>query len=112
MTSEDLAGCLQSHPVVIRRVLGALKNAGILHSEKGHGGGWTIAADTAKITLFDIYQALGEEILPEVERTPDGCRLVQALESEMDDFFTEAKSLLEAKLRRVTVKKLIQKASA
>src|SRR3546814_3708946 len=59
MTSEQLAKAMPTHPVVIRRILGGLRDAGFVHSEKGHGGGWTIATELSAITMRDVYDALG-----------------------------------------------------
>src|SRR3546814_9587513 len=59
MTSEQLAKAMQTHPVVIRRILGGLRDAGFVNSEKGHGGGWTIAKPLADITMCDVYDAIG-----------------------------------------------------
>ncbi len=37
-TSEQLASCLPTHPVVIRRLLAQLHKAGLVRSTRGHGG--------------------------------------------------------------------------
>ena len=54
MTSESLAKAMDTNPVVIRRILGGLRDQGYVRSEKGHGGGWTLACDLARVTLRDI----------------------------------------------------------
>src|SRR6266545_4532968 len=60
MTSEELAECLGTHPVVVRRTMGALREAGLARSERGHGGGWTVARPLEEVSLRDVYVALGE----------------------------------------------------
>ncbi len=42
-TSERLAKAMDTNPVVIRRVMAGLREQGYVRSEKGHGGGWTLA---------------------------------------------------------------------
>ena len=42
-TSADIADHAGTNPVVVRRVLGKLREAGLLTSEKGHAGGWKLA---------------------------------------------------------------------
>jgi DNA-binding IscR family transcriptional regulator len=37
-TSEELGSMMEVNPVVIRRTLGGLREAGIVVAEKGHGG--------------------------------------------------------------------------
>ena len=50
-TSELLAKAMRTNPVVIRRVLAGLRERGLVRSEKGHGGGWTLARELSRITL-------------------------------------------------------------
>ena len=59
LTSEELAGYLQTNAVVVRRVLGRLRELGYVDSVKGHGGGWSIVCDLDTVTLRDIYEAVG-----------------------------------------------------
>lgn len=62
-TSADIAEHAGTNPVVVRRVLGRLREAGLLTSEKGHAGGWRLAHAPEKITLADVYLALDERIV-------------------------------------------------
>ena len=59
-TSEEIAKMLSTNPVVIRRTMIGLKQANFVQSEKGPGGGWHLIGDIEKITLVDIYNAVGE----------------------------------------------------
>ena len=43
VTSEVLAKAMDTNPVVIRRIMAGLRDRGYVRSEKGHGGGWTLA---------------------------------------------------------------------
>ena len=49
-TSADIADHAGTNPVVVRRVLGKLREAGLLSSEKGHAGGWRLAKSADSIT--------------------------------------------------------------
>lgn len=60
ITSEELAACLSTNPVVVRRTMAGLREAGLVRSEKGHGGGWSLACDLATVSLADVHAALGE----------------------------------------------------
>lgn len=105
MTSEDLARALQTNPVVIRRIMAGLRDRGYVRSEKGHGGGWTLACDLAAITLRDIYDALGRPTLLAIgNRTeaPD-CLVEQAVNAALDPAFHDAEALLLARLGEVTL---------
>ena len=58
-----LAKAMDTNPVVIRRIMAGLRDQGYVRSEKGHGGGWTLCCDLSKVTLHDIYTALGSPSL-------------------------------------------------
>lgn len=105
MTSETLAKAMQTNPVVIRRVMAGLREAGYVRSEKGHGGGWTLACDLGAVTLRDIYQALGHpSLLAMGNRTESpGCLVEQAVNAALSDTFRDAEALLLARFETVTL---------
>ncbi|AJA10174.1 BadM/Rrf2 family transcriptional regulator [Sphingopyxis fribergensis] len=108
MTSDQLAKAMQTHPVVIRRILGGLRDAGFVRSEKGHGGGWTIARDLADITMRDVYDAIGRPgLMAMANRTEaPGCLVEQAVNAALDTSFQEAEALLLARFGEVTLAQL------
>lgn len=95
-TSEALARAMDTNPVVIRRIMAGLRNRGYVRSEKGHGGGWTIACDLGAVTLRDIYDALGRPgLLAMGNRTQaPGCLVEQAVNAALGATFDEAEALL------------------
>lgn len=104
-TSETLALAMNTNPVVIRRIMSGLRDQGYVRSEKGHGGGWTIACDLRRVTLRDVYDALGKpEILAMGNRTeaPD-CLVEQAVNVALSDAFEEVEALLLRRLGEVTL---------
>ncbi|WP_067650435.1 Rrf2 family transcriptional regulator [Dokdonella koreensis] len=105
LTSEALAGYLQTHPVVVRRTLAGLRTLGYVGSTKGHGGGWVVTCDPAVVTLHDIYTAVGAPALFAIgHRTPDPvCLVEQAVNAALDDAFQEAEALLTARLGGITL---------
>lgn len=105
MTSETLAKAMQTNPVVIRRVMAGLREAGYVRSEKGHGGGWTLACDLGAVTLRDIYKALGHpSLLAMGNRTEaPGCLVEQAVNAALSDAFRDAEALLLARFETVTL---------
>jgi DNA-binding IscR family transcriptional regulator len=98
-TSEELAVCLLTNPVVVRRTMAGLRAAGLVRSAPGHGGGWILMCGPEAITLADVYEALGESTLPEAGRAESpGCLVEQAVLSLMDDFRRQAEALLVRRL--------------
>jgi len=105
MTSEALSKLMQTNPVVIRRIMAGLRKQGFVRSEKGHGGGWHIACDFNKITLKDIYAALGSpELFAMSNRTETpGCLVEQAVNAALDTSFRNAEALLLEQFGRITL---------
>jgi DNA-binding IscR family transcriptional regulator len=58
LKSEQVAESVNTNPVVIRRMLLDLAQAGLVVSQTGSMGGSRLATDPAKTTLLDVYQAL------------------------------------------------------
>lgn len=104
-TSEVLAKAMDTNPVVIRRILAGLRDKGYVRSEKGHGGGWTLAHDLSKITLRDIYVALDRPSLLAIgHRTASPrCLVEQTVNAVLAQAFRDAEALLLSRLGEVTV---------
>jgi Rrf2 family protein len=105
VTSEVLARAMDTNPVVLRRVMAGLRDQGYVQSEKGHGGGWTLSCDFAKVTLRDIYTALGSPSLLAIgnrTETP-GCVVEEAVNAALKQSFEDAESLLLSRLAEVTL---------
>jgi DNA-binding IscR family transcriptional regulator len=105
ITSEVLAGTMQTNPVVVRRIMAGLRDSGYVRSEKGHGGGWTLACDLAGVSLRDIYEALGRPSLFAIgnrNEAPD-CLVEQAVNAALDDALHDAEALLLSRLGNVTL---------
>lgn len=105
VTSEALAKAMDTHAVVIRRIMAGLREQGYVRSEKGHGGGWTLACDLKAVTLRDIYDALGSPALLSMENRTEqpGCLVEQAVNAALDQAFEDAQALLLARLGEVTL---------
>jgi DNA-binding IscR family transcriptional regulator len=105
LTSEMLAKPMGTNPVVIRRIMAGLRDQGYVQSEKGHGGGWTLACDLSKVTLRDIYTALGSpSVLAMGNRTETpGCLVEQAVNAALGQAFEDAEALLLARFGEVTL---------
>ena len=108
ITSEALGRCLQSNPVVVRRTMAGLREAGLVRAEKGPGGGWSINRDLSTITVRDVQVALGSPAVFAVglrHRMPE-CLVEQAVNGALDEAFTEAEALLMDRLGAVTLARL------
>lgn len=104
-TSEALAKAMRTNPVVLRRVMAGLRDRGYVRSEKGHGGGWTLACDLSKTTLRDIYMALGSPGLFGIGNRSDApaCLVEQAVNARLSQALLEAEQMLIARFGEVTL---------
>jgi len=105
VTSERLASIVNTNPVVVRRVLGALREAGLVTSQPGPGGGWKLTRDAGSITLCDVYRAVeGEPTFSLPHRTPsEGCPFGNRLPEVLEACFREAEAAMEHRLPQVTI---------
>ena len=105
VTSEMMAKMMQTHPVVIRRILGGLRDQGYVTSEKGHGGDWQLARDLETVTLYDIYAALEHPAIFSIgnrSEAPD-CLVERAVNGAMNESLEEAEALLLARFKQVSL---------
>ncbi|GLU25857.1 MULTISPECIES: Rrf2 family transcriptional regulator [Brucella/Ochrobactrum group] len=105
VTSEVLAKAMGTNPVVVRRVMSGLREQGYVSSEKGHGGGWEIACDLSKVTLHDIYNAIGKPSLLAMSNRTEmpGCLVEQAVNASLNKAFSDAEELLLKRFGEVTL---------
>jgi DNA-binding IscR family transcriptional regulator len=105
VTSEVLAKAIDTNPVVVRRIMAGLRDQGYVRSEKGHGGGWTLACDLSKVTMRDIYTALGSPALLAMSNRAEtpSCLVEQAVNAALNQAFEDAEALLLAHLGQVTL---------
>lgn len=104
-TSETLARIMDTHPVVIRRIMAGLRAKGYVQSEKGHGGGWRLACDLSAVTLRDIHVALGAPsffALGNRTESPE-CLVEQAVNKALGQALQDAEALLLSRLGEVTL---------
>jgi DNA-binding IscR family transcriptional regulator len=95
LTSEAVAGFMSTNPVVARRTMAGLRDAGFLTSKKGHGGGWALAVPLEQITLLDVYRALGDPAVFAFGPTgePADCLVEQAIDERLEATLEEARAL-------------------
>ncbi|MBR8313006.1 Rrf2 family transcriptional regulator [Burkholderia dolosa] len=105
LTSETIATMLGTNAVVVRRLLGGLRDCGYVQSEKGHGGGWALGVALDDITLLDVYRAVGEPPLFSdlvSEDTPE-CLVEQAVNTHLSAVLKDAEAALLARFGEVTL---------
>ncbi|MEG1502070.1 MAG: Rrf2 family transcriptional regulator [Synergistaceae bacterium] len=106
VTSDFLAGSTNVNPVVIRKILGQLKNAGLVEVTRGTGG-TSISKPLNEITLLDIYRAVecistGE--LFHFHDTPNPeCPVGKNIHTVLDDKLKRVQEAMEKELSSITL---------
>ena len=102
-TSETIARMLNTNAVVVRRTMAALKRHGIVSSDGGRGGGWTLLKGLDDLTLLDVHRALGggQALQPKVALEHPNCPVERATQSALDRAFQSAAVRLLEELGRV-----------
>jgi DNA-binding IscR family transcriptional regulator len=111
-TGDFIAGSVNTNPVVIRRIMGMLKKAGLVDVRPGVGGA-SLLKDPSQITLLDVYRAVNvteENQLFRIHENPNircpvGRNIEQVLQAELRD----AQSVMEQRLAQTTLAQLIDK---
>ncbi|MFJ3441623.1 Rrf2 family transcriptional regulator [Streptomyces sp. NPDC086081] len=109
-TSEQIATSANTNPVVIRRLLGELRKAGLVDSRRGAGAGWTLARDLAAITLLDVYRAIEPGPVFALHRAaPDPeCVVGHGIGPAMAAVYDEVESALRRELAKTTLEDVLR----
>ena len=104
-TSAEIADHAGTNPVVVRRVLGKLREAGLLTSEKGHAGGWKLAKSADGISLADVYIALDERLVAgdDQDTEPSDCVVESGLHSRVAAVLAEIEKNLVQRLAETSI---------
>lgn len=109
-TSEWIAGSVNTNPVVIRRITGQLKKAGLVHVRPGAGGAYLLK-ELEDITLLDVYRAVevveeGELFHFHEQPNPD-CSVGANIQSVLELILRRAQTAMERVLAEITMRELV-----
>lgn len=106
VTSDFLAGSTNVNPVVIRKILGQLKGAGLIEVARGTGG-TTVAKPLDEITFLDIYNAVecveNGELFHFHENPNTNCPVGKNIHHILDDKLLQVQNALERELAAITL---------
>lgn len=109
--SEYIAGSVNTNPVVIRRVLGQLNQAGLVLSQTGAAGGTRLARSPSEISLCDIYKAVscGEVFALHAKSPNQDCPVGKNIEAVLCNLQKEIDKSVGEKLGQYTLLSFIEK---
>ena len=106
VTSNVLAGSIGVNPVIVRNVMGSLKEAGIINISQGKSG-MSLAKNLDEITFYDIYKAVDcvndEGIFHFHENPNPGCPIGRNIHKAMDGKLEQIQKCMEDEMKGITV---------
>lgn len=106
ITSDFLASSIQVNPVIIRKLLSQLKEAGLIEVKRGPGGA-TVAKPLEEITFLDVYHAVDcveENTLFHFHENPNpNCPVGKNIHHILDDKLVRVQSAMERELNSITL---------
>jgi Rrf2 family protein len=109
VTSDFLAGSINTNPVIIRKILTQLKNAGLIHVARGTGG-IELTRDLSEITFYDVYKAIGAvengDLFHFHESPNPDCPVGRNIHALLDDKLKAIQNAMEDELRKYNLRDL------
>lgn len=106
VTSDFLAGSTNVNPVIVRKILGQLKAAGLVEVARGLGGA-AITRPLKEITFLDIYKAVecvdNGELFHFHENPNEKCPVGSNIHSVLDDKLVQVQNAMEKELASINL---------
>ncbi len=105
VTSDYIAGSVNTNPVVIRRLLAALRKAGIVRSQGGGQGGWVLERKPEKISLLDIYHLVspGTVFALHHKQPNPRCPIGRSIQRGIGGYYQRAQKGMERELGKISI---------
>jgi Rrf2 family protein len=113
LTSVCMANSVTTNPVVLRRLLGDLRRAGLVESRPGNCGGWRLCKQPEQITLLDCYLAVKEGSLfglPMQKPNPH-CNVGKTITKALCGLFQDAEQALQERLAQTDLAQVVARLS-
>lgn len=106
ITSDFLASSINVNPVIIRKILLQLKDAGLIEVKRGPGGA-AIAKPLNEITFFDVYRSVDcieENMLFHFHENPNpDCPVGKNIHQVLDNKLLRIQAAMERELKSITL---------
>ncbi|MBR5753775.1 MAG: Rrf2 family transcriptional regulator [Clostridia bacterium] len=106
VTSRFLADSIGANPVIIRNVMGQLKEAGLILSSQGKSG-IALARPVSEITFYDIYKAVDcvdETGLFHFHENPSmDCPVGRNIHGAMDERLQDIQQTMEEEMKQISL---------
>ena len=111
VTSDFLAGSIGTNPVVVRKILSQLRDAGLIEVSRGRGGGISVTRPLNQITFYDVYVAVEapneDNIFNFHEHPNPNCPVGRRIHAVLDNRLSSISEGLMDDLRSHTVREVV-----
>ncbi|WP_313377277.1 Rrf2 family transcriptional regulator [Chishuiella sp.] len=105
ITSDFIAGSINVNPVVVRREIKLLKEAGYIDSKKGKDGGCFLSKNPESILLGDVYKLVNQEnVFGKMNQTNPACPIGKMMNQNLENLFDDTEKNLITELNQKTLK--------
>lgn len=111
ITSDFLSSSIQVNPVIIRKILSQMRNAGLITVARGTGG-TSLAKPANEITLLDVYKAVecveNGKLFHFHENPNQNCPVGKNIHLILDDKLLRVQNAMEKELQAITIQDIIE----
>jgi len=96
LTSDWIAGSINVNPVIVRKEISVLREAGLIASRQGKDGGSHLTRNAEEISISEIYKAVkNTEVLGKKNQNPNpACSVGKEINVHLDTLFEETDKLV------------------
>ncbi|PQA96725.1 transcriptional regulator [Chryseobacterium shigense] len=96
LTSEWIAGSVNVNPVIVRKELSVLREAGLIISRQGKDGGTQLARNADEISISEIYKSVkNTDVLGKKNLNPNpACSVGKEVNVHLNTLFEETDKLV------------------
>ena len=106
ITSDFLASSINVNPVIVRKILSQLKNAGLIKVARGPGGA-SPARPISEITFYDVYQAVdlleGGDLFHFHDNPNLNCPVGKNIHAALDGKLSHIQGAMEDEMKTYTI---------
>ncbi|KRK74900.1 transcriptional regulator [Levilactobacillus namurensis DSM 19117] len=108
LSSQAIAASVESNPALVRRLMGALRQAGLLATQRGSAQPHLLR-DPATMSLLDIYRAVEPDgdLLHVDDRTNPQCIVGGNIQETLRGAYQQVQRAAENQMAQITLAELI-----
>ncbi|MFZ4815889.1 MAG: Rrf2 family transcriptional regulator [Phototrophicaceae bacterium] len=105
LTSKFISSSVNTNPVVVRRIIGALQNADLVATTMGADGGTILKRKPEEISLLMVYRAThqGRVLVLHSNEPSEDCIVGRNITETLSPVFDRAQITMERELAKTTI---------